>query len=199
MEAFAAIFKELYTSFLLRDFAGKIVPGCFLFLSYSLLFISQPREIFKIIGGKISLVSIFLIAGFSWIIILGIQSLAELTHIWQYYPSDAGPEMAVQTDVIAQFMQIACPEDHQQYERFVVIKEATGNLFVAGLISLPAWAWWLNAQLSSTKFLKNEVWGAPRINVRTIIVASLGVLILGGLFLMNREHVQKQYQFAKSS
>lgn len=53
MEALAAVFKELYTSFLLRDFAGKIVPGCFLLVSYSALFL-QPREIIKGITGKVS-------------------------------------------------------------------------------------------------------------------------------------------------
>jgi hypothetical protein len=194
MEALAAVFKELYTSFLLRDFAGKIVPGCFLLLSYSALFL-QPREIIKGITGKVSLVSVFLVAGLAWTVVLGLQSLAELVRIWQYYPSGAGAEMTIQSQVIAPFLQIACPQDHQQYERFVVIKEATGNLFVAGLLSVPAWAWWLNAQLTSAE-TKKEVWGSPRINIRTSIVACFGVIILTGLFLMNREHIQKQYKFA---
>jgi hypothetical protein len=194
MEALAAVFKELYTSFLLRDFAGKIVPGCFLLLSYSALFL-QPREIIKGITGKVSLVSVFLVAGLAWTVVLGLQSLAELVRIWHYYPSSVGAEMTIQSKVIAQFLQIACPDDHQQYERFVVIKEATGNLFVAGLLSVPAWAWWLNAQISSSE-TKKEVWGSPRINIRTSIVACFGVIILTGLFLMNREHVQKQYEFA---
>lgn len=193
MEALAAVFKELYTSFLLRDFAGKIVPGCFLLLSYSALF-AQPDEIIKVITGKISLVSVFLIAGFAWIIVLGIQSLAELVGIWKYYPFGAGAEMAIQSRVVQRFLQLACPEDRQQYEQFVVIKEATGNLFVAGILSVPAWIWWLNAQLSSVEARK-AVWGSPKINLRTILVSCLTVIILAGLFLMNREHVKKQYEF----
>jgi len=195
MEALAAVFKELYTSFLLRDFAGKIVPGCFLLVSYSALFL-QPREIIKGITGKVSLVSVFLVAGLAWTVVLGLQSLAELVGIWQYYPSAAGAEMAIQSKDIAQFLQIACPNDRQQYERFVVIKEATGNLFIAGLLSVPAWAWWLNTQLSSDE-TKKEVWGSPRINIRTGIVFCFGGIILTGLFLMNHQHVQKQYEFAK--
>jgi hypothetical protein len=194
MEALAAVFKELYTSFLLRDFAGKIVPGCFLLLSYSVLF-AQPGEIIKLITGKISVVSIFLVAGFAWTIVLGLQSLAELTGIWHYYPPNAGAEMTIQSDVIAGFLQVACPDDRQQYERFVVIKEATGNLFVAGILAVPPWTWWLVSQLSSAE-ARQAVWGSWRTNVRTIIVGCFGIIILGGLFLMNREHVQKQYEFA---
>jgi hypothetical protein len=193
MEALAAVFKELYTSFLLRDFAGKIVPGCFLLLSYSALFV-HPGEIIKSITGKISLVSVFLIAGFAWTIVLGLQSLAELVRIWNYYPSAAGAEMTVQAQV-ARFLQLACPEDRQQYERYVVIKEATGNLFVAGILSAPAWIWWLNAQLGSVE-AKKAIWGNARINLRTMIVFFLAVIIWAGLFRMNGEHVKKQYEFA---
>jgi hypothetical protein len=58
LEALQAVFKELYTSFLLRDFAGKIVPGCFLLFSYALIF-SSPREIIKGVTGKLSIVLIF--------------------------------------------------------------------------------------------------------------------------------------------
>jgi hypothetical protein len=64
MEALQAVFKELYTSFLLRDFAGKIVPGCFLLFSYALFFAS-PRYIFKILTDKVSVVLIFWVAGFA--------------------------------------------------------------------------------------------------------------------------------------
>jgi hypothetical protein len=32
-ETWQAVFRNLYTGFLLRDFAGKIVPGIYLFFS----------------------------------------------------------------------------------------------------------------------------------------------------------------------
>lgn len=192
MEALQAVFKELYTSFLLRDFAGKIVPGCFLLLSYALLF-SQPRDIMKAVTGKVSFVSVFFVAGLAWTVVLGIQSLAELIGLWKYYPPSAGAEMAIQSNVIERFLRISCPAERLQYERFVVIKEATGNLFVVGLLSIPAWLWWLNTLFSSLETRK-AIWGNRSLAARTITMVSLAVLILTGLCIMNREHVNKQYE-----
>ena len=183
MEALQVVFKELYTSFLLRDFAGKIVPGCVLFFSISVMF-SKPNEILKIASGRISFVVIFLIAALAWTVILGIQSIAELAGIWNYYPPDKGAEMTIQFK-IEKFLRLACPNERLQYERFVVIKEATGNLFVVGLLSTPAWLWWLSTFFVSTDDRK-LIWGDWRTNARTCIAGTLVVVVLTGLCIMNR-------------
>jgi hypothetical protein len=193
MEALQVVFKELYTSFLLRDFAGKIVPGSFLLFSYALFFCS-PSDILKIATGRVSIVLVLWVAGLAWTVVLGLQSLAELTGIWQYYPVVSGAEMPAQLE-IERFLRLACADERLQYERFVVIKEATGNLFIVGLLSTPAWIWLL-IKLFNSMETREVLWSDWTTNSRTIIIISLMAIIMIGLFVMNREHVNKQYNLA---
>jgi hypothetical protein len=174
MEALEAVFKELYTSFLLRDFAGKIVPGCFILASYMTLF-EAPREILRVMAGRISLVMIFLVAGFSWTMVLGLQSLAEWAGLWSYYPVNGISEMTTQLRV--------------------VIKEATGNLFVAGLLSIPAWALW-TFSIVSQPTTRQEIFGSWFTKLRALVVLLMVSLVMVGLCVMNHQHSREQYELA---
>ena len=46
MEAWQVIFRNLYTGFLLRDFAGKIVPGVLLLFSICCMY-REPKRLFE--------------------------------------------------------------------------------------------------------------------------------------------------------
>ena len=89
------------------------------------------------------------------------------------------------------------PRTKQQYERFVVIKEACGNLFVAGLCSAPAWLFVFLKRFSHSS-------NHPRLRWRSDLVRTSG-LALGGLYLllimvglhrMHAQHVHRQFQYA---
>jgi hypothetical protein len=75
-EAWVAVFRNLYTGFLLRDFAGKIVPGTLLLFSLWSLF-RPPRTILAEIKNEVPVFVVLLVAGLAWTVTLGTQSLAE--------------------------------------------------------------------------------------------------------------------------
>ena len=197
MEAVAGIFKDLYTNFLLRDFAGKIVPGSFLFFSIAILF-SSPTDVARTISGRLSFLSVAICAGLAWTVVLGLQRVAEFVSTWSYFPSSAGNEMDVQSTIIEPFLRIACPDERVQYERYVVIKEATGNLFNVAIIAVPAWLIWL-ASIWRDKQARLMVWGTRHANSRTILLAIYSVVIMFGLHTMNVQHVDKQFELAKKT
>lgn len=85
-EAWVVIFRNLYTGFLLRDFAGKIVPGMLLLFSISAMF-RRPREIAVDLRKEIPLFGVLLIAGLAWTVTLRTQSLADGLGIWNYFPA----------------------------------------------------------------------------------------------------------------
>src|SRR5580693_2043084 len=84
-DTWQAVFRNLYTGFLLRDFAGKIVPGVYLLFSVASMF-RAPAILIKEIRKEVPLFAIVLVAGLAWIVTLGTQSLAEAIGIWKYFP-----------------------------------------------------------------------------------------------------------------
>lgn len=197
MEALAAVFKELYTSFLLRDFAGKIVPGIILIISVSTVYAS-PFNIFSFFTGRLSTALIFFMGGFAWIIVLGVQGLTNSLHIWRYYPDifEGKPLQEIEAQlVVQQFLQLACQADRQQYERLVVIKEATGNLFAVSCISL---IFLFSAFIINNGFYLASRWTPAVRTIRFLATISCIAVMLIGLKLMNSEHIWKQYAFAAS-
>jgi hypothetical protein len=95
-----------------------------------------------------------------WVVTLGTQSLAEGLGIWKYFPAGSPARVSASGKVgfwmdlfqggdetsfdantakVDLFQAGANEDEKQQYERFVVNKEACGNLFIAGLLSMPAW------------------------------------------------------------
>ncbi|QGM99973.1 hypothetical protein [Methylocystis parvus] len=198
MEAFAAIFKELYTSFLLRDFVGKIVPGSILLLAFGSLFTPVPQVV-KSATDRTTTHFLALVAGLAWTMVLGLQNTATSLKLWRYYPEtdETGAplsEMNAQI-LVEQFLQIACQAERQQYERFVVIKEATGNLYISLLLSIPLIlvSFFMYEDIAT---IKSETIGSNIKAVRTVIVIAMAALIVVSLRGMNQEHIHKQYNFA---
>jgi hypothetical protein len=82
------------------------------------------------------------VAGLAWTITLGLQSVAECAHLWRYFPDGGGKEAFIRDTMrMEAFFAVASEGQKLQYERFVVIEEACGNLLFAGLLSLVAWLW----------------------------------------------------------
>jgi hypothetical protein len=226
MEAWALIFRNLYTGFLLRDFAGKIVPGMVLLFSLVALF-REPGDLYEDARKEVPLFLILLLADFCWITTLGIQSLAEGIGIWQYFsPSSApvapsgsikaapkppfwkdlilpAPDPTFDKDTLEvdEFQSKATEDEKQQYERFVVIKEACGNLFVALVLSTPAWMVRF-ARRKGTQLVRMSKplpwlgWN-PLPAGRTIVCAIYFALLLVGLHRMHLQHGYRQIKFAE--
>ena len=225
-ETWQAVFRNLYTGFLLRDFFGKIVPGILFLFSIVSMFWS-PSELLKGVKKEIPLIAVVLIGGLAWIVTLGTQSLAEGLGIWKYFPVCAAPPASFTvgfwhnlyyggdenvfeacTAMVDKFQVDATEDEKQQYERFVVIKEACGNLFIAGLLSIPAWlvVFFKSSKMMSTR---SEITGPhhrslPRswiLGIRPatapIFACLYFVLVMVGLHRMNAQHVSRQMRYAE--
>lgn len=217
METWQVIFRNLYTGFLLRDLAGKIVPGIFLLFSIAAMF-RPPRELIQGVRKDVPLFTVVFIAGFAWIVTLGTQSLAEGLGIWHYFPirsaaeTTTAPKVRFWSDLafggdetnfnrdtaqVDRFQVGASEDQKQQYERFVVIKEATGKLFVAGLLALPAWLCILFLHHQPEK--KKPGGGVWNARIRSASAPVLGtlyfLLIMVGLHRMNAQHVRRQMNY----
>jgi hypothetical protein len=215
MEMWQAVFRNFYTGFLLRDFVGKIIPGLFFLFSVCTIYY-EPKKLFQFVTKDLPVYTIIFLAGFSWTITLGTQSLADGLGIWHYFPEDPkeasqptvkipfwrnllgrGDDSAFDKDTldVDEFQSKATEDEEQQYERFVVIKEACGNLFISILFSIPAW---LFGYISRRPSPKAKIHSQPRLTVTSAILGALYVVvILIGLHRMQAQHVHRQYQFAK--
>jgi len=229
-ETWQAAFRNLYTGFLLRDFAGKIVPGIYLLFSVTSMFYS-PADLIKENRKEVPVFAILLVAGLAWTVTLGTQSLAEGLGIWRYFPVGSAPapvipsarvgfwedlfqggdetSFDVSTAKVDLFQGGATEDEKQQYERFVVIKEACGNLFIAGLLSLPAWLVVIfvgkdtqnhsdgtNKDRSSARTrhawaIRTKKFGRNGIGVLYF------VLVMTGLHRMNAQHVRRQLRYTE--
>ena len=107
--------------------------------------------------------------------------------MWRYYPPhDAQSkttlhEMTVQMDVVANFLRIACEGEKNQYERFVVIKEATGNLFICLMLSTPLMLLALLGRHKGGASFKRDVFGVPFPLMRTMALAMCWLVVAVGL------------------
>jgi hypothetical protein len=197
LETAQAVLNGLYTSFILRDFAGKVVPGAFFAFSVLSLFY-KPKDIIAYVS-QVPVVALAIWLGFSWTYTLGVQSLAEYIGIWNYFPHDTtGTNALHQTPRakfildqlrIVDFLRIACPDEKNQYERFVVIKEACGNLFLSISMSIPFWTVIFVRSIASSGFRCIYV-------VYTLLVVTFTFGGLFGLYRMNGQHVERQYDYA---
>ncbi len=215
MELWQAVFRNFYTGFLLRDFVGKIVPGVLLLFSICTMYY-DPKKLFHYLTKDLPTFTIIFLAGFAWTITLGTQSLADGLRIWRYFPEESqaaaivtpqlgfwknlltrGDDTSFDKDTlqIDEFQTKASEDEMQQYERFVVIKEACGNLFISGLLSIPAWLCGFVARRAASKTKMHRVWKyATKSN---IALGGLHILlIMTGLHRMHAQHVHRQFQFA---
>lgn len=128
VQAVQAIITGLYTTFLLRDVIGKVVPGGLIIISMATLF-ARPSKIVEFIK-ELPVVAVVVLVGVSWTLMLGLQEIAY----WTGFLHNFTPEEYV--TILTNFHRNACPDDKLEYERFEVIKEASANLLIAVCISI---------------------------------------------------------------
>ncbi len=129
MNEFSSFFHALYSHFLLRDFFGKIVPRLtVLFLTMS-LFCS-----FNEIRNELRTAYFFeqlLVVGMGWITGLAVQKFGMIIKIFDFstlringHPNEQYRDYI---ELLHKFTLIATQEEKSQFERYVVIKEASGT------------------------------------------------------------------------
>ncbi len=120
MSEFASLVDKLYSQFLLRDLAGKILPGA--------LVMAAVWES----SGPLSLVLAefpsgspkwAFVAALAWVMGLALQGAAELVRLLQYWPADVTRDKWYGTFVAFQRSQPT--EFKQQLERGLVVGEAS--------------------------------------------------------------------------
>jgi len=174
-----------------------------------------PRELFRDLKKDVPVFVIVFVAGLAWTITLGTQSFAEGLGVWKYFPVEGSPRSSAtvhapfwaglliggdETDFnkstakVDDFQVDANEDQKQQYERFVVIKEACGNLFISGLLSLPAWlVMFLNGVKPKIagRFSRFRFAAAPS------VACIYFVVIMVGLHRMNAQHVKRQLKYTE--
>lgn len=125
----------LYSSYLARDFFAKVLPGAIV-VSALLYPVVVARGIDWAKFENIPVLAWLFIYGICWIVGFAIQALGEVIGILRAYPSDEKDDVKILERGI-QFHASEPPEpDRVQRERFVVVKEATGNASVAAYLAL---------------------------------------------------------------
>lgn len=209
MEGLAPLFSELYNKFLLRDFVGKIVPGAVLLFSIGSLALPTPRLRLWLSHRTLGWVAI--VAGIAWTLTLGLQSAGEWAGLWDYFPRSTSEIVTVAPDSfrtatlrVDQFLATATDGQKLQYERFVVIKEACGNLFLAICLALPCWV--VIALVGNAPFRKPRATSGllkvrhnASVAVRSVTAILTGIVLAMGLYRMHRQHVDRQWMYATES
>jgi hypothetical protein len=125
-----SFFEALYTHFILRDFIGKIVPGgIFLYLIWSA---GWPGEGLDELG-NISGAGIVALMGLSWVMAIPLQQFSTFVARVVFRCEHHDSKLTVR------FRRISTAIERSQYERFVIIKEASGNGGAALFLGMVFW------------------------------------------------------------
>jgi hypothetical protein len=174
MEALQGVVKEMYTSFILRDFLGNIVPGSFFLFSMCVMFI-HPLELLKTLSGRISIVLVLLLAGVAWLIGLAISGVAHFLVDIQFHTS-AGE--------ISDILRPKVRVDAVTFERMIIIGQSARHFLCSLMFSLPAWLVFIFSY-ARTQEGKFYLCGDFVAKVRSALVVLLtGSLMLGMLALV---------------
>ncbi len=127
------IIHEIYNNFLLRDVIAKVVPGTVVLLSTAVLASARPPwELLRDIhAAKVSWPFLVLTACVSWAFGYVAQEIGRWPIVW------GRSMLQSQTPIEIMFrLESKQRSTRRLRERRVVIKQATGNLFVAWLLLL---------------------------------------------------------------
>jgi hypothetical protein len=184
VNAFSAILDKIYTSFLLRDIFGKIIPGLIfiitldnLTIEYDFIEISNYENF-----------EWFIILGLSWFVAFAFQSIGGMFHwINQYNKEDYDDESWYKALNKFKKKTRNKSELKNYYERIVVIKEGCGNLSFV-MLALVIIAVVLKIKICIIHVKSLEFW------VFSIVIG----LIIFGLKRMHNNHVNKQCVYLES-
>lgn len=125
-----SFFEALYTHFILRDFIGKIVPGgMFLYLLWVTLGTDPSLAFMKDVSGLV----VAGLAGMCWLIALPLQQFANFVARKLFRCEH------LDSSVTVRFKRVATAFERSQYERFTIIKEASGNTGSAIFLGCTFW------------------------------------------------------------
>jgi hypothetical protein len=132
MSDLVKVLDYLYSRFILRDFLAKAVPGALVLGSCALLW----WDLKTILGGlgKLPIYTYVLLYGIAFVTGFGIQAIGTFSWV-----VTLRPRCERLKDTLARlntFRERATDKQQQQHERFVVLKEMTGNTAVALLIGI---------------------------------------------------------------
>jgi hypothetical protein len=126
--------NAIYSSFVLRDFLGKIIPGS-VFLITGILYTIDISYIGKSFQYLENFWIWIIFIGISWLTGLAIQGLGTRTGLISPFPKDE----ANQKDGEVKYQSFAEKSNSVEFkihERYVVLREACGNGYVSLLFSL---------------------------------------------------------------
>lgn len=174
------IIDALYDNFLLRDIFAKMLPGA-IALTGILFRASFGKNIIEF-ASQIGWPAILLLSGLAWIVGFAVQDVGEISNIIRHHPRGYDNSDYRYRRRIA-FKQVATISETKQYERYAIIKEASGNcstaMFLAAVI------------LAVRVFIMGDM-----LFEQSIFIAGIFFLLTGiTLFHINRTHGQKQYNF----
>lgn len=135
MDAAGGLVDALYSRFLLRDIFGKVVPGALAGGAFAAgMFGAQ--EAFRTLH-ELPALAWPLVYGCAWLLGFAVQQIPESlrrsnTHGAKRY---SGTPVTFHQHLRAARYRMAGDHDRQQLERFIVIKEASGNAMWAVLAS----------------------------------------------------------------
>jgi hypothetical protein len=127
MSEIQSLADAIYSRFLLRDVFGKVVPGAIVLLA--VVFAEWPFSRILLVSDNVSAAVWPLLYGAAWVAGFAVQQAAELLRISRTHDSRhfgaAGKRYHEHTSLARG--QMRNDQDRQQLERFIVVKEATGN------------------------------------------------------------------------
>ena len=136
------VFDALYTRLLLRDVLGKTVPGAVLLVSLYLTFLSEASDLRSGLNSVTMAPWTFWLATglLGWVTAFAIQAMGGWLPEKRYLPY-----IRYSVDPIADalefhrklltFARLASDSEKQIFERFVVVKEASGNSSLSAFLS----------------------------------------------------------------
>jgi len=207
MADYGLVIESLYNRFLLRDFFGKIIPGSILIIIITSALIDY-NDFWKFLNYLKEIWLWIFFIGISWIIGFTIQSIGEIIPFrnikLRYYPeSYIINDKQINLDdnkwfnMYLYFKNEASDKENQEFERFVVIKEACGNGYIAFLIILIiiiiniVFAFFQKYSLLSSYIRHHPV--------ESIFIIASTIIVIISLRLMHTRHVQRQFYVVRNS
>ncbi|MBA1419405.1 MAG: hypothetical protein FAF03_00680 [Epsilonproteobacteria bacterium] len=197
INSLSMLFDKIYSSFILRDIAGKIIPGILLVLPVGLIYTLNHENIFHILLNLNFVLWIFL-AVFLWILGYVSQSFGEFSGLISYALTTTSNTkykrykwspfikyFIIPIDVLLQNQKTAyqnkeSTDSNLQYtERLAVVREACGNSGSSLILTLPLYSYYL---------IKSHIYT----EVTILFLSTLFILIIL-LIRMHREHSHRYW------
>lgn len=186
------VFDSFYDRLVLKDVAGKVVPGSILILSLVIGAFGYDTAVAWI--PKIGFSLWVILFGFSWLIAFALQYIGEILFPLRTHPRDTDAILAGEKEAwtdrksfppwLAAFHDLASPDQKMHAERINVIREACGNAVLSLALSclLLLFCLWNRATLSWLPFS---------------LLFTVGLVVAFSLWRMHIIHVDRYGELVK--